>query len=292
MVAALVSSLRPHQWIKNLFVAAPLLFSRHLLDPSYVLASAGAVGLFSVLSGSVYLVNDLFDIEKDRAHPVKRLRPIPSGRLPVAVAQSAAAGLIVVSLGLSLFFGLKFFACAAGYLILNLAYSLALKEIPFLDVLSIACGFVLRVLAGSTALEVFPSPWLLTCTFLLACYLGFGKRTHELASAGDEKRAKAQRPVLARYTLPHLIAILWILAILTCTSYGAYTLSPRTRQFFGTHNLIYTTPFALVGVLRFLRLVSRHTRANSPTDAMLGDRLFMTNLALWATTVVVIIYVL
>lgn len=289
---ALLQSLRPHQWVKNLFVAAPLLFSKHLLDLPYLLLTLASILLFSLLSGSVYLINDLFDIEKDRAHPRKRLRPIPSGRLPIPAARAAASLLIVISLGLSYLLGLPFFSCAAGYLILNLAYSLQLKQLPFIDVLSIAGGFLLRVLAGALAINVPASPWLLTCTFTLACYLGFGKRTHELASAGDEERAEAQRPALARYSLRGLVVVLWAMAAITCAAYALYTISPITQHFFGTDKLLYTTPFAAFGLLRFLLLVRRHTSTDSPTDAMLKDWPFITNLALWATAVVLIIYVL
>ena len=290
MIGALLKSLRPHQWVKNLFVVAPLLFSKHLLEMDYVLTSALAFLLFSMLSGSVYLVNDIFDIEKDRAHPKKRLRPIPSGKLPLQAARTAAAVLILVSLGASLKPGLPFFACSASYLVLNLAYSLSLKHVPFVDVLSIAGGFLLRVLAGALAINVPPSPWLLICTFVLACFLGFGKRAHELASAGE--RAGEQRAVLSRYKLPHLRVMLWVLAAATCVAYVLYTLSAHTRQQFGTDRLLYTSPFAAFGVVRFLMLTGRESNADSPTDAMLRDIPFMANLVLWAAATVTVIYFL
>ncbi len=291
MVKALVKSLRPHQWFKNLFVVAPLAFSKHLFEPEYVALSALAFGIFSLLSGSVYLVNDIFDIEKDRAHPVKRKRPIPSGALPLGAARTAAALLIVFALGAALAsFGVPFFAVAASYLLLNLAYSMAFKHIPFLDVISIAGGFLLRVVAGALALSVPASPWLLICTFVLAAFLGFGKRTHELATAGE--KAKKQRAVLSKYNLRHLKIILWVLALATTVAYLLYTISPQTVSFFGTNRLIYTTPFVLFGVIRFLRLISKSTTADSPTDEMLHDIPFMANLALCAGAVIAIIYFL
>ncbi len=291
MVKALLKSLRPHQWFKNLFVVAPLAFSKHLLDVEYVGWSALAFGIFSLLSGSVYLVNDIFDIEKDRAHPVKRRRPIASGELPLPVARTAAALLIVVSLGASLAsFGLPFFACAASYLLINLAYSMAFKHVPFLDVISIAGGFLLRVQAGALALVVPASPWLLICTFVLAGFLGFGKRTHELATAGE--RASEQREVLSKYNLAHLKIILWVLAIATTVAYVLYTISPQTVAFFGTGRLLYTSPFALFGVIRFLWLVSNQASADSPTDEMLHDIPFMANLMIWGAATMSIIYFL
>lgn len=290
MVAALFSSLRPHQWTKNLFVAAPLLFSKQLTTLPLLLRTLLAVVAFCLLSGAVYLINDLFDLEHDRAHPIKRLRAIASGRLPLAAAQTAAALLIVSSLGLAALLGLPCFACAAGYLIVNLAYSLHLKHLPFVDVLSIAAGFLLRVLAGAVALAVVASPWLLICTFVLACLLGFGKRAHELANAGDPRRAGARRPVLARYRLGSLIALLWALAAATCVSYGLYTVSSHTQRFFGTEALAWTVPFVVLGVLRFLQLVRRHTQAESPTDAMLRDWPFLLNAALWGLSTALVIY--
>lgn len=288
---ALLRSLRPHQWVKNLFVAAPLLFSKHLLSPPSIIQAAAATALFSCLSSAVYLINDLFDIEKDRMHPVKRDRPIASGILPLPAARGAATALIIVSLGLSFPLGLAFFAYGASYLILNLAYSLQLKNIPFLDVLCIATGFLLRVLAGAAVIDVVPSPWLLLCTFLLACLLGFGKRAHELTNSSDATQAQARRPVLARYPRRTLGVMLWTLAVLTCAAYLAYTLSPHTIRFFGTSALLYTAPFAVVGVLRFLQLVGRSTKADSPTEAMLKDAPFIINLGLWFAAVFFAIYV-
>ena len=291
MVRALIKTVRPHQWVKNLFVVAPLAFSKHLLDPEFVLWSVVAFGIFSLLSGSVYLVNDIFDIEKDRAHPKKKLRPIPSGELPLGVARTAAAMLIVIALGASMgTFGLPFFACAASYLLLNLAYSMAFKHVPFLDVLSIASGFLLRVQAGALAIGVPASPWLLICTFVLACFLGFGKRTHELATAGE--RAKEQRAVLSKYNLSHLKIILWVLAFATTAAYVLYTISPQTTSYFGTTRLLYTSPFTLFGVIRFLRIVSNEASADSPTDEMLHDIPFMANLVLWGVATMSIVYFL
>jgi decaprenyl-phosphate phosphoribosyltransferase len=290
VVGALLKSLRPHQWVKNVFVAFPLLFSKNLLDPHYAVRTLAAFGLFSLLSGTVYLVNDLFDIEKDRSHPKKCQRPIASGRLPVGVARSAAAVMILIGLGLSFLVGLPFFACAAGYLVLNLVYSLSLKHVPFVDVICLASFFLLRVEAGALAISVPASPWLLICTFVLAAYLGFGKRAHELATAGA--RAGEQRAVLSRYSLGHLKVIMWVLAAASCASYVAYTVSPHVRTLFGTNKLLYTAPFAAFGVVRFLILVSKKASADSPTDEMLRDLPFMANGVLFAVAIVAVIYFL
>ncbi len=276
--------------MKNLFVVVPLVFSKQMMDPQSLLQTAAAFFLFCLLSGSVYLVNDIFDIEKDRAHPKKCLRPIPSGQLPLPAARTAAALLIVFSLGFSLMMSIPFFATASGYLVLNLAYSLALKHIAFIDVLSIAGGFILRVEAGAVAIGVAASPWLLLCTFTLAGFLGFGKRAHELASAGE--RAREQRAVLSQYNLSHLRVILWVMAVSTCAAYVLYTISPTTQAAFGTDRLLYTAPFAVFGVIRFISLVGNKASADSPTEEMLRDLPFMINLVLCGIAFVSIIYFL
>jgi len=285
---ALVVTMRPRQWVKNLFVAAPVLFSRNLLQAPQMIRATIAVILFCLLSGAVYVLNDLSDIERDRAHPSKRMRPIASGALPPAFARRAALFLCLASLVGGLLLGWMFSAAALAYFTLNLAYSLSLKHVPFLDVLSIAIGFLLRVLAGSLAIHVEPSGWLLACTALLACFLGFGKRAHELATGGE--RPEEQRSVLARYEMSHLQLALQLLAAATVGAYIFYSQSPRTAILFGTHRMVWTTPFIAFGIVRFLHLVGTRPRAESPTEEMLRDPLFLSNVALWLCAVTFIIY--
>jgi decaprenyl-phosphate phosphoribosyltransferase len=287
-VRQLFRALRPHQWVKNLFVAAPLLFGKALRHPEALLRVALAVGLFCLLSGAVYLVNDLLDLEADRVHPRKRLRPLASGELPVATARAAAALLIVGAV-----FGLWLLvpgvaACAGGYLVLNLAYSLLLKHVPFVDVLCIAAGFLLRVVAGAYAASVPPSGWLLLCTGLLAAFLGYGKRAHELGSAGD--RALAQRAVLGRYPAGLLRIALHGLGAATVVAYVLYTRAPHTLRFFGTGRLVLSAPFVAFGVWRFLWIVAHRPDAESPTAEMLRDRAFLVNLVFWWLAVTAAIY--
>jgi 4-hydroxybenzoate polyprenyltransferase len=284
---ALFKTLRPHQWVKNLFVAAPLLFAQRLFHPASVVRAAAAVAAFCMLSGAVYVFNDVLDIDKDRAHPRKRFRPIPSGQLPIRFALGGAVVLMTAALAISLFLGPWVLLASAGYGGLNLIYSIRLKHTAFLDVLSISCGFLLRVLAGSFAILVEPSGWLLACTGLLACFLGFGKRAHELATAGEA--ATAQRRVLGQYRLSHLRAALYILAVATIVTYALYTMAARTAMLVAPH-LAWTTPFCFLGIGRFLVLVGRSPKAESPTDAMLHDWPFLVNLGLWAVAVTAIIY--
>jgi decaprenyl-phosphate phosphoribosyltransferase len=288
MVFPLLKAARPHQWVKNLFVAAPLVFARRMYDPDAVGRSLLAVLCFCLLSSAVYLINDIVDVEKDRAHPLKRFRPIASGAIGVGTARVAAGVAAVGSLVIGAWLSLAFAAVGAGYLLLNLAYSFGLKRVAFLDVACISLGFLLRVLGGALAIPVEASGWLLVCTLLLAALLGFGKRAHELRVAGE--RGGVQRDVLEAYHPKVLDALLHVLAALTVLTYAAYTQSPHALDFFGTRSLMFTVPFVGFGIYRFLRITGRKADAESPTESMLKDRLFLLNLLLYAITIVFIIY--
>ncbi len=285
---ALVRAMRPRQWVKNLFVGAPLLFGKVLKDPSLALRAAAAIAIFCLVSSAVYLWNDLIDLEKDRAHPRKRLRPIASGALPRKTAKAAGAGLAVGGLALALLLDWRYAVVVAAYLAQNLAYSLVLKRLAYVDVLVIASGFLLRVVAGALAIDVHASRWLLLCTALLACFLGFGKRAHELATSGA--RGAEQRAVLSSYHPSLLRALLYGNGLATVIAYTGYTLAEHTREFFHTTNMVYTVPFVLVGVTRYLSLVGSRPKAESPTEEMLRDPLFLVNLVVAVGAWVAIIY--
>jgi decaprenyl-phosphate phosphoribosyltransferase len=287
VILALVRTLRPRQWVKNTFVAIPLVFSLRLLDGDSVLRTAAAVLLFSLVSGCVYVLNDLVDVEADREHPKKRLRPIASGALPVAAARTFLGVAVPVVIGLSLALQPWFCAVLTTYFVLNVAYSFRLKHVAYLDVLLIALFFILRVLAGAFAIDVPASPWLLGCTFLLALFLGFGKRAHELATAVD---AGKQRAALEGYHFESLRWILYVLAIAVVVTYAAYTLSPQTVHAFGTDRLVWTVPLPLVAILRFIRLATTHKDAESPTDAMLRDPIFMAAILLYVGATAAVLY--
>jgi decaprenyl-phosphate phosphoribosyltransferase len=288
MVFPLLKAARPHQWVKNLFVAAPLVFARRMYDPDAVGRSVLAVICFCLLSSAVYLINDIVDVEKDRAHPLKRFRPIASGRIGIGTARAAAAAAALGSLAVGAWLSLWFAAVGAGYLVLNLAYSFALKRMAFVDVACISIGFLLRVLGGAFAIPVPPSGWLLVCTLLLAALLGFGKRAHELRVAGERKGV--QRDVLEAYHPQVLKALLYVLAVLTVLTYAAYTQSPHALDYFGTRSLVFTVPFVGFGIYRFLHITGRKADAESPTESMLKDRLFLLNLILYAIAIVFVIY--
>lgn len=291
MMFPLIKTLRPKQWIKNLFVAVPLMFGQKLTDPTSLLITAGAVGLFCLVSGSVYVLNDLVDIEKDRAHPKKCKRPLPSGQLSETLARNFVIGAVPVALALGYFLEPLYAAILAGYFVNNLAYSFKVKHVPYLDVLSIALGFILRVLAGAFALHVEPSIWLLSCTGLLAMFLGFGKRAHEL-SAGAEQ-AKKQRAVLARYNAKLVTAFLYLLGVASVGVYLAYTMSGHVAQMFtpdAAAKLPFTTVLPLVAIPRFIQLAVTRPDAESPTEEMLRDPIFMGTFVLWLVSLAAILY--
>lgn len=278
MLLALLQSLRPRQWIKNLFVGIPLVYGQRLTDPTSVAITAGAIALFCLISGCVYILNDLVDIEKDRAHPKKRLRPIPSGRLPPVVARRFAVVCVPVCLALGYYLEPLYAAVLGVYFLQNVAYSFKLKQIAYLDVLSIAAGFILRVLAGALALQIAASPWLLACTGLMAMFLGFGKRAHELAGSDQAHR---QRDALAAYNLTTLRILLVLIGAATLGVYVAYTLSEHVAELFGDHRLAYTTAFGVVGIVRFIHLATTRRDAESPTEEILRDPVFMINFVVW-----------
>ncbi|MDQ3367325.1 MAG: UbiA prenyltransferase family protein [Myxococcota bacterium] len=287
---ALLKTLRPHQWVKNLFVAAPLVFSRHLGDPEFVLRTALAVLAFCALSGAVYAFNDVRDVGLDRAHPTKRGRPIAAGALGERTALIWAAILAVTALTGSFLLDWRLGVCAAAYLFQNVLYSIKLKQIAFVDVTLIASGFILRVLGGSGAIDVPASYWLLICTALLALFLGLGKRAHELAWAERTGQSAETRAALAGYSIPVVRLAMLLLAVATCAAYVAYTLDDRTVEFFGTNRLFYSSPFVALGIVRFLFLALWWPKDESPTEAMLKDPWFLLDLAAAAATIIYVIY--
>jgi 4-hydroxybenzoate polyprenyltransferase len=291
VVLALIKTLRPRQWVKNAFVAAPLFFALRMTDGEAVARTAAAVLLFSLISGTVYVLNDLVDVEADRQHPKKMHRPIPSGALPMGVARVFVIVAVPLLLAGALAIDWRFSAALAAYFVLNVAYSFRLKHVAYLDVTMIAGFFLLRVFAGAFAIDVAASPWLLACTFLLALFLGFGKRAHELAGAQTGGQTEGQtRAALRQYHLPTLRWIMHALAVITVVAYVLYTRDAHTVQTFGTEALVYTAPFPIIGILRFIHLTVSRADAESPTEEMLRDPLFMGNLLLWVATTAAILY--
>jgi len=287
-VTPLLISLRPHQWTKNLLLFAPLALSKHLFETGLFLRSAAAFLLFCGLSGTVYLINDVRDVERDRLHPRKRLRPIASGALLPRAALGFAALLGGGCLAGALLLGRDFFLASLAYVALNLLYSWKLKELVIVDAIAVSLGFVLRAVAGAFAIGVVFSDWLLICTILLALFLTFCKRRHELTSM--EGQAGEHRKSLEEYS-PYLLDQMIAVVTASCLmAYASYTTAPETTAKFQTDRLPWTIPFVLYGIFRYLYLVHRKEGGGSPSDILLTDRPLLLNVALWALAIVAIVY--
>ncbi|HEY8548352.1 MAG TPA: decaprenyl-phosphate phosphoribosyltransferase [Vicinamibacterales bacterium] len=284
----LIRTLRPEQWTKNLVLFAALLFGLRLFDPIAVFRAGIAFVLFCLLSGVVYIVNDVRDRHSDREHPLKSRRPIASGALAPGTALAAASVIGAGALAASFALDLQFGVVAVGYVLLQALYSMALKHVVILDVLSIAIGFVLRAVAGALAIEVPISMWLLLCTVLLAAFLGLSKRRHELtllaASASNHRRALDE---YSPYLLDQMISVV---TASTLMAYAFYTVSEETVAKFGTELLALTIPFPLYGIFRYLYLVHQRQGGGSPSAMLLTDRPLLVCVALWALAVMLIIY--
>jgi 4-hydroxybenzoate polyprenyltransferase len=287
MLKQLLITMRPRQWTKNVFIFAPLLFDLKLLEPYYVARTVAAAFLFSMLSGSVYLINDLTDAEKDRQHPTKRNRPLASGRLSRTWALGAAVLLPSISLTLSVFLEPWFAIIGGFYFVIQLAYSLGLKNVVIVDVLIIASGFVLRVAAGSTVVDAARfSPWLYVCMTLLALFLGFGKRRNELALL--EGDALQHRKVLQEYSPQLLDQMMALVTSSTVIAYSLYTFSAENLP--ANKSMMLTIPFVLYSIFRYLYLIHQKNLGGSPEEILLGDAPFVVSNLCWGATVLLILY--
>ncbi len=289
MVRAIVQSMRPKQWIKNLLVFAALVFSKNLLDMGSVLRSVGAFAVFCLLSGAVYIINDLMDRENDRRHPRKRNRPIASGRLKPGPAISAAAVAVAGGLVAGWFLDWRFAVVGAVYFVMQVAYSLRLKRVVVLDVMIVAIGFAFRAVAGTFVVHVAISHWLFVCTILLALFLALAKRRHELVFL--EGGGISHRSVLGKYTSTLLDQMIAVATSATVVAYCIYTIAPETVAKFGTHNLILTFPFVLYGIYRYLYLVYRRDLGGAPERVLVTDLPLIVGVLLWMASVIVVLYV-
>jgi len=285
----ILRSLRPQQWTKNLLIFAPLLFSKQLFVYTETLHTFVACIIFCLMSGSVYLLNDLIDLENDKRHPLKCKRPLASGSLSRRAAVIACAVLLCICTlaGLSLL-NRAFLITAAVYLVLQILYSTFLKHVVIIDVFCIAAGFVLRVVAGAEAIGVSFSTWLLFCTLLLSLFLALSKRRHELLLL--EADAVHHRKILYEYSaelLDHMIAI-----VTPCTliAYMLYTISDDTVAKFGTDGLKYTVPFVLYGIFRYLYLIHQKNEGGSPEKVLLNDLPILLTVICYGLTCALIVY--
>lgn len=286
--ALLATSLRPEQWTKNLLLFAGLLFGGRLLEFGAVITAMAGFAIFSALSGATYLLNDIWDREVDRRHPLKQSRPIASEQLDISTGAWSAAILIAGAVGAAWLLSPRLAGIAAAYVGLLFFYSTTLKHVVIVDVLAIAGGFVLRAVAGAIAVEVPIGSWLLVCTTLLALFLALSKRRHELVLLGED--ASRHRPSLEHYS-PYLLD--QMIAVVTASTLIAYTVfatSADTAQRLGTSRLAFTVPFVLYGIFRYLYLVHQRLGGGSPAEMLLTDRPLLLCVALWAWAVMLLMY--
>lgn len=288
MIKNIILSLRPKQWSKNLIIFAGLVFSRNLLNAGYLFRSIAAFFIFCLLAGSIYIINDILDIEQDRRHPAKAKRPIASGKLSINSGLIFAVIFTIASLFFAYLINLSFFLVAIAYFILMLAYSLFLKKIVILDVLVVAIGFALRAFAGTIAISVELSVWLFLCAILLALFLAISKRRHELVLF--EAAATSHRLVLGEYSKLLLDQMISIVTAATIIAYSIYTIAPETVAKFHSKNLVLTIPFVLYGIFRYLYLIYQKQLGGSPERVLLEDRSLIISILAWFLSIIVILY--
>ena len=285
---ALVETLRPQQWVKNGFIFAALIFSQSLTRWDRCRQVILATLVFCLVSSATYVLNDILDAEEDRHHPVKKLRPIASGR--VSPTTAGIVGAILGAAGLIEAWRLNagFFAIVLAYLALNALYSTFLKRVVLLDVFIVAAGFLIRVIAGGLVIRVAISPWLIVCTTLLALFIALSKRRHELVLLG--RRASDHRAILADYSPYFLDQLIGIVTASTVVSYALYTLSPDVQSKFPGKRLEMTIPFVLFGIFRYLYLIHQGQQGGNPTRSLFTDPVLLSVVLLWAASVILIIY--
>lgn len=284
----LLKSVRPHQWVKNVFIFAALIFSEHLFDTGFLLKTMGAFVIFSFVSGAVYIFNDIIDYEKDKIHPVKALRPIAGDKISRKTALSFGLVLLGVSLFASYQLHFSFFLILIAYLVINFLYTVKLKEIILIDVFCIASGFILRVLSGAIIIDVPVSRWFIVCTLTLALFLGFAKRRHEVILLG--KTRNQHRLVLAEYSRRFLDQIITILSTTTIVAYLLYTIDPDTVEKFHTDKLIFTSIFVFYGVFRYMYLIDKNRGTGDPSKVVFTDPGIAISVAMWFISSIVFVY--
>jgi len=281
-------ALRPQQWIKNLFIFLPLIFGKKLFVLTTNLKAAVAFILFSITASVAYLINDIIDIEKDKFHPTKRLRPIASGKMSIKQAKIIALMLGILFIVLSFMLNIYFGWVVIVYLILNVVYSKFLKDLAIIDVFCIGGFFLLRIIAGSIIAGVEMSHWIIIMTVLLALFLGLNKRQQELRLL--ERNATSHRYVLTEYNLYFIDQMITVITSSIVITYMLYTVDTRTVREIGSRNLIYSIPFVYYGIFRYLYLIHKTNRDGDPTRILLSDRVMQINIALWIIVCIVVIY--
>lgn len=281
-MSELLRLMRPHQWVKNTFVFTGLLFGHVWHDAHLVMQVVFAFAAFCLVSSAIYIVNDLVDVEQDRQHPAKRLRPLAAGRVSLAIAGPFALLVGATGLGLAYAAGPVVLVILIAYALMNIAYSLWLKHVVILDVFIIAAGFMLRILVGTLGVGIPPSQWLLLCGLMVTLFLGFSKRRAEIIALNEE--GGAHRKVLQHYSPLLLDKMIGITAAGLIMSYSLYTMNAETIRIHGTANLIYTVPFVMYGVFRYIYLLHHQSRGGDPSHDLVRDPHLLFVVGAWLLT--------
>jgi 4-hydroxybenzoate polyprenyltransferase len=287
-VKPIVMAMRIRQWVKNLFIFAGIFFAGKLFHFELLLEICIGFVLFGLAASSIYIFNDIHDLEHDKAHPVKRNRPLAAGLISIHSAYIVAIFSALIALIGAFALDVRFFGIVLAYLVINIAYTMKIKELVILDVMCIASGFVLRVLAGTLLSDASPSEWIIVCTITLSLFLGFSKRRQELALTGS--KATNQRRVLDNYSIGFLDQMISVATASTVIAYALYSVSPQTVYRLNTRNLAFTIPFVLYGIYRYLFLMHQKKSGEDPTTEMFTDLPLIINGILWLLTVLVVIY--
>ena len=285
----LFKSLRPKQWIKHGFILLPLLFARRVFHFPSLLGSLEAVAIFCLLVAAIYLINDLRDMESDRRHPVKRKRPLAAGLISPRLAKVAAAGRLLSSLIWGVSLRMEFLLVLVTYLTIQLLYSYCFKQVVILDIFSVSAGFFLRVVGGAVAIQVTISHWLIICTILISMFLALAKRRHELVLLGKGETGN-HRTVLSQYSPYLLDQMMGVITGGTLLSYMLYCISTETMEKFGTDRLIYTFPFVLYGIFRYLYLIHNNNQGGAPENVLVSDMPLLMSVVIWGIFCILIIY--
>ena len=292
-LSAALRTMRPDQWIKNLVLFAGLVFAGGMNDVRLIALAAAGFAVFCGLSGATYVLNDLMDVASDRRHPAKRERPIASGEITVPAAAWLSAVVAAASTAAAYAINRHFGHVALSYLALNVLYSVALRRMVILDVMAIAIGFVLRAVASVEVLRTIApqtelSPWLLVCTFFLALFLGLGKRRHEVLVLGQS--ASEHRDTLLFYAPPFIDALIAVVTASTVVAYAIYTIWPGTVEKVGSARLVYTVPFVVYGVMRYLYIMFARGGGGKPSRSLISDLPLAVNIVLWVLAVSAVLY--
>lgn len=282
----LLALLRPQQWVKNVFVAAPLFFTPSAMSAANAVAVAAGFACFCVLASGVYVANDYLDREADRNHPTKRLRPLASGAVAPGRALALAAALVLAGLGFGYLLSPSFALIAAAYVAVNLMYSLGLKSVSIIDVMLVATGFVLRIMAGSALIAVVPTSWIILIAGLLALFLALAKRRDDLSvNAGSDHRRS-----LSGYNKAFLDSALTMTLGALLVSYLVYTTDASVQARLGSENLYVTAPFVVAGILRYLQLIFIDERSGAPAEILLSDTFLQLAVLGWIACFAVLVY--